>query len=51
VALAADPQVMAKTGRVFRVGDLAREYGFTDVDGRQPPPFLLDAEASQPSSG
>ncbi len=51
VALAADPQVMAKTGRVLRVGDLAREYGFTDVDGRQPPLFLLDAEEEQFSAG
>jgi NAD(P)-dependent dehydrogenase (short-subunit alcohol dehydrogenase family) len=44
VALAADPRVMEKSGRVFRVGDLAREYGFTDIDGQQPPPFLIDGE-------
>jgi NAD(P)-dependent dehydrogenase (short-subunit alcohol dehydrogenase family) len=42
VALAADPQVMRRSGSVLRVGDLAREYGFTDVDGRQPSPFELD---------
>lgn len=41
-ALAADPRVLEKTGRVFRVGDLAREHGFTDVDGRVVPPFELD---------
>ncbi|HZJ54440.1 MAG TPA: SDR family NAD(P)-dependent oxidoreductase [Myxococcaceae bacterium] len=35
VALAADPRVLERTGRVLRVADLAREYGFTDVDGRQ----------------
>jgi NAD(P)-dependent dehydrogenase (short-subunit alcohol dehydrogenase family) len=35
-ALAADPQVMTRSGRVFTSWDLAREYGFTDVDGRQP---------------
>jgi NAD(P)-dependent dehydrogenase (short-subunit alcohol dehydrogenase family) len=35
-ALAADPEVMKKSGRVFASWDLAREYGFTDVDGRQP---------------
>ncbi|WP_437960847.1 SDR family oxidoreductase [Sorangium sp. So ce119] len=35
-ALAADPNVAAKAGRVFSSWDLAREYGFTDVDGRQP---------------
>lgn len=50
-ALAADPQVMAKTGRAFRAAGLAREYGFTDVDGRQPPPFLVDAGESPPSAG
>lgn len=43
VALAADPGVMKKTGQALRVGDLAREYGFTDVDGRQVPPFELGA--------
>jgi NAD(P)-dependent dehydrogenase (short-subunit alcohol dehydrogenase family) len=42
-ALASDPAVIERTGRVLRVGDLAREYGFTDVDGRQVPPFELDA--------
>ena len=29
-ALAADPGVMAKSGRAFKVADLAVEYGFTD---------------------
>jgi NAD(P)-dependent dehydrogenase (short-subunit alcohol dehydrogenase family) len=43
VALAQDPEVMARTGRVLRVGDLAKEYGFTDVDGRWVPPFELEA--------
>ena len=40
VALAADPNVMTKSGRVFAVADLAREYGFTDVDGRVPQTLL-----------
>lgn len=40
-ALAADPAVMAKSGTVQLVGELAREYGFTDVDGRVVPPFEL----------
>ncbi len=35
-ALAADPQVAKKSGRVFSSWDLAQEYGFRDVDGRQP---------------
>jgi hypothetical protein len=26
----------------LRVADLATAYGFTDVDGRQVPPFELD---------
>jgi NAD(P)-dependent dehydrogenase (short-subunit alcohol dehydrogenase family) len=38
-ALAADPNVMAKSGGVFVTPELAREYGFTDVDGRQQSPF------------
>jgi NAD(P)-dependent dehydrogenase (short-subunit alcohol dehydrogenase family) len=37
VALATDAQVMEKTGRVLRTRKLGPEYGFTDVDGRQPP--------------
>src|SRR5467141_2959742 len=36
VALAADPSVKRKTGRVFSSWALAREYGFTDLDGTQP---------------
>ena len=36
VALASDPKVMNKTGRVFSSWALAREYGFTDLDGAQP---------------
>lgn len=38
-ALAADPDVLKKTGKVHFVADLAREYGFTDADGRQVPRF------------
>jgi NAD(P)-dependent dehydrogenase (short-subunit alcohol dehydrogenase family) len=34
--LAADPDVAEKSGRTLYAGDLAREYGFTDVDGRVP---------------
>ena len=35
-ALAADPDVGAKRGGLFSSWGLAKEYGFTDVDGRQP---------------
>ncbi len=41
VALAADPAVRQRSGRALRVGDLAREYGFSDIDGRQPPAFEI----------
>ena len=34
-ALAADDDVLAKSGRVMTTPELAREYGFTDVDGKQ----------------
>lgn len=36
VALATDAKVMEKTGRVLRTRELGPEYGFADVDGRQP---------------
>jgi NAD(P)-dependent dehydrogenase (short-subunit alcohol dehydrogenase family) len=36
VALATDPKVKEKTGRVFSSWNLAREYGFTDTNGTQP---------------
>jgi NAD(P)-dependent dehydrogenase (short-subunit alcohol dehydrogenase family) len=36
VALAADPRVKSKSGRVFSSWALAREYGFTDLDGTRP---------------
>jgi NAD(P)-dependent dehydrogenase (short-subunit alcohol dehydrogenase family) len=39
LALAADEKVMEKTGQMHDVADLAREYGFKDIDGRQVPPI------------
>jgi NAD(P)-dependent dehydrogenase (short-subunit alcohol dehydrogenase family) len=35
-ALAADPDVQRRNRGSFSSGELAREYGFTDVDGSQP---------------
>jgi NAD(P)-dependent dehydrogenase (short-subunit alcohol dehydrogenase family) len=35
-ALAADPKIMAKTGRALATWGLYEEYGFTDADGTQP---------------
>ena len=40
--LAADAHVLTRTGATLTVGELARDYGFTDVDGTQPRPFRLD---------
>lgn len=36
VALACDPDRRKRSGRAWRVADLAEDYGFTDVDGRVP---------------
>src|SRR5918993_2174556 len=41
VALASDGCVLEKSGQLVDVGTLAREYGFTDADGAQPPPFRI----------
>jgi NAD(P)-dependent dehydrogenase (short-subunit alcohol dehydrogenase family) len=41
VALASDRAVLEKSGQVLEVGTLAREYGFTDIDGAQPAPFRV----------
>jgi NAD(P)-dependent dehydrogenase (short-subunit alcohol dehydrogenase family) len=35
-ALAADPKVLDRTGQLFSSWGLARDYGFTDADGRRP---------------
>jgi NAD(P)-dependent dehydrogenase (short-subunit alcohol dehydrogenase family) len=44
-ALAADRRVLQKTGQLLWVPDLAKEYGFTDIDGRFIPRF--DPKAPQ----
>jgi NAD(P)-dependent dehydrogenase (short-subunit alcohol dehydrogenase family) len=36
VALAADPNISKKSGRVFSSWALSDEYGYSDVDGRRP---------------
>ena len=38
-ALAADEDVLAKSGSVLTTPELARAYGFTDVDGTQQSAF------------
>jgi NAD(P)-dependent dehydrogenase (short-subunit alcohol dehydrogenase family) len=42
-ALAADKRKMSKTGKLLWACNLAKEYGFTDVDGRYIPPFDIHA--------
>jgi len=39
--LAADPARFERTGELLTAGDLARVYGFTDVDGSQPETFTI----------
>jgi dehydrogenase/reductase SDR family protein 1 len=39
--LASDPNRMQNTGRVLVAAALARQYGFTDIDGKQPHPLTL----------
>jgi len=40
-ALAADPDVLQKSGQVLVAAELAAEYGFTDIDGSQPRPLAF----------
>jgi dehydrogenase/reductase SDR family member 1 len=40
-ALSADPDVARHTGKVLVAAALAREYGFTDIDGKTPRPLTL----------
>jgi NAD(P)-dependent dehydrogenase (short-subunit alcohol dehydrogenase family) len=46
VHLAADTNVARFSGAQLAVGDLAQEYGFYDIDGRQPPAFRLGGRRS-----
>jgi NAD(P)-dependent dehydrogenase (short-subunit alcohol dehydrogenase family) len=47
-ALAADPDVHRRNGASFSSGGLAREYGFTDVDGSQPDCWRYMVEVQDP---
>jgi NAD(P)-dependent dehydrogenase (short-subunit alcohol dehydrogenase family) len=40
-ALATAPDLMARSGQAVTAGDTAREFGFTDTDGRQPEGFRI----------
>jgi dehydrogenase/reductase SDR family protein 1 len=41
-ALAADPDIMRQSGQVLVAAALAQEYGFMDVDGKQPRALRLE---------
>ena len=47
-ALAADPQVHVRTGGSFSSGELARDYGFTDLDGSAPDCWRYMVEVQDP---
>jgi hypothetical protein len=47
-ALAGDPQVHRRNGGSFSSGGLAREYGFTDLDGSQPDCWRYMVEVQDP---
>ena len=40
-ALAGDPDVMRHTGQVLIAAAVAKDYGFTDVDGKSPRPLTI----------
>ncbi len=46
-ALAADPNVLARTGQLLSSWELSREYGFTDADGRRPDWGAIDIDFSR----
>ncbi|XXU88652.1 hypothetical protein WMF21_13255 [Sorangium sp. So ce1099] len=51
-ALAADPEVAGRSGQSLSSGQLARIYGFTDLDGSQPDAwrYLVEVQdAGQPA--
>ena len=47
-ALAADPQLHRRNGGSFSSGGLAREYGFTDLDGSRPDCWRYMVEVQDP---
>jgi NAD(P)-dependent dehydrogenase (short-subunit alcohol dehydrogenase family) len=40
-ALAVDPDLLRHTGNVLVAAAVAKEYGFTDIDGKSPRPLTL----------
>lgn len=41
-ALASDPNLMRKSGKVLLAAQLAKEYDFSDIDGKLPKPLSLE---------
>lgn len=41
-ALAADPEIMQKSGQILIAAAIAQEYGFNDIDGTQPRPITVN---------
>jgi NAD(P)-dependent dehydrogenase (short-subunit alcohol dehydrogenase family) len=41
-ALAADPDGLQLSGKVLIAAELAKKYGFRDIDGREPRPLTID---------
>ena len=41
-ALATDPQIMLKTGKILIAAKEAIKYGFKDIDGSQPQPLNVN---------
>lgn len=41
-ALAADPEIMQKSGQILIAAAIAQEYGFSDIDGTQPRPITVN---------
>lgn len=41
-ALATDPRIMEKSGKVLVAAAVAQEYGVSDIDGKQPRPATLE---------
>lgn len=40
-ALASDPNVLQRTGQALIAAEMGLEYGFTDIDGKQPDPISI----------
>ena len=39
--MVSDMQIMEKSGQTLVAAKLAQEYGFTDIDGKQPKPLTV----------